>query len=286
MTSDRDTTRIVRDWLATDEHESVDRVLDDVLDRVETTSQRGGLAWRMRSFFATHAAPVQVTAFAVVAIVAILGLRSLFGEPARLGSEDEPSPTASATITRPLPKNGDVLRPGRYSIGAPYPVGISFEVDDRWAPCNGGRYESGVCRINDGSAPGIVVAFLVVDNVVADPCSDQGAVPAVGPSVDDLVAAISSLPTFEATEAVDATVDGYSAKRFTVSAPPTTGCDLRTWMTPDRTNGVARGEKNLLVIVDVDGHRIMISAAYHPLTVTDADLAVADELIASVDFDP
>jgi hypothetical protein len=286
MTSDRDTTRIVIEWLVTDEHESADRVLDAVLDRVETTSQRGGLAWRLRSFFAANVGPLQVTAFAVLAIVAILGLRSLVGEPARLGSDDEPSPTPSASITRPLPLNGDVLRPGRYSIGAPYPVGISFEVDDSWAPCNGGRYESGVCRINDGSPPGIVVAFLVVDNVVADPCIDQGAVPAVGPSVDDLVVAISSLPAFEATEAVDATVDGYSAKRFTISAPAVASCDLRTWMTPDRTNGVARGEKNLLVIVDVDGNRIMISGAYDPATVTDADLAAAEALIASVDFDP
>ena len=57
-------------------------------------------------------------------------------------------------------------------------------------------------------------------------------------------------------------------------------------MTPDRTNGVGMGEVNLLVIVDVDGERLMISVAYHPLTVTDADLQAADDLIESIELEP
>ena len=40
MSTDRDTTRIVRSWLQTDEHESADRVLDAVLDRLDETPQR------------------------------------------------------------------------------------------------------------------------------------------------------------------------------------------------------------------------------------------------------
>ena len=40
MSTDRDTTRIVRSWLQTDEHESADRVLDAVLDQLDATPQR------------------------------------------------------------------------------------------------------------------------------------------------------------------------------------------------------------------------------------------------------
>ena len=40
MQSDRDVPRIVRSWLRTDEHESADRVLDNVLALLDTTPQR------------------------------------------------------------------------------------------------------------------------------------------------------------------------------------------------------------------------------------------------------
>ena len=36
MSTDRETTRIVRSWLNTEERESADRVLDAVLDRLDT----------------------------------------------------------------------------------------------------------------------------------------------------------------------------------------------------------------------------------------------------------
>ena len=43
MSTDRDTTRIVRSWLRTDEHESADRVLDNVLALLDATPQRRSL---------------------------------------------------------------------------------------------------------------------------------------------------------------------------------------------------------------------------------------------------
>ena len=50
MSTDRDTTRIVRSWLQTDEHESADRVLDAVLDQLDTTPQRRATWWPARRF--------------------------------------------------------------------------------------------------------------------------------------------------------------------------------------------------------------------------------------------
>ena len=48
MSTDRELTRIVRSWLQTDEHESANRVLDTVFDRLDTTPQRRPMwrAWR------------------------------------------------------------------------------------------------------------------------------------------------------------------------------------------------------------------------------------------------
>jgi hypothetical protein len=37
MSTDRDTTRIVRSWLRTDENDAADRVLGSVLDQLEAT---------------------------------------------------------------------------------------------------------------------------------------------------------------------------------------------------------------------------------------------------------
>ena len=48
MSTDRDTTRIVRSWLQTDEYESADHVLDAVLDRLDTTPQRRSTWWPAR----------------------------------------------------------------------------------------------------------------------------------------------------------------------------------------------------------------------------------------------
>ena len=48
MSTDRDTTRIVRSWLQTDEYESADRVLDAVLDQLDTTPQRRATWWPAR----------------------------------------------------------------------------------------------------------------------------------------------------------------------------------------------------------------------------------------------
>ena len=76
--------------------------------------------------------------------------------------------------------------------------------DGRPAAWSGWNF--GVCRDDESG-----VGFVIVDNVVSDPCdpTQPHLVPPVGPSVDDLVTAISNLAGFEATDPVDVTVDGF-----------------------------------------------------------------------------
>jgi hypothetical protein len=289
MSTERETTRIVRSWLLVDEHESADRVLDMVLDQLDTTQQRRA-GWPARRTITMNKFMTIGLAAAAVLVAVLVGIQ-LFGSSSGVGGPDaEQSPTPEATASPdasaaaiPLPDGGS-LAAGRYSISDPYPFTISFEAPEGWLACNFDPYEQGVCENREVGGAG--VAFLVVENVVADPCSDAGLDPAVGPSVDDLVTAISNLSGFEASTPTDASVDGYPAKRFTVTAPMTSACQLRTWITPTRTNGVGLGEENLVLVVDVDGERMMVSAAYSPALATDAQMQAVEDVIASITIDP
>ena len=196
-------------------------------------------------------------------------------------SEGAVSPSADAG-PRELPiVMGQDLIAGTYTLSS-FPVGITFEIPafeapDEWFACSESAVEQSVChRLPPDTF--IAVSFLIVDNVVADPCSPQETAelldPPVGPSVDDLVTAISGLEGYEATSPVDISVDGFEGKEFTLTAPETEGCGA-TWATRQRTTGMGPGEINLLRILDVDGTRVLISGAYGPETPeADHDLLV------------
>ncbi len=134
-------------------------------------------------------------------------------------------------------------------------------------------------------APAAALTFQIVDNVVAE-CTDQETAelldPPVGPSVDDLVTAISNLEGYEATDPVDITVSGFQGKEFTLTAMQH-GCGA-TWATAERVTGMGVGEINLLRILDVDGVRVLIAGAYHTDT-PEADVAAVKQVMDSVQIE-
>jgi len=73
MTADRDTTRRVRSWLKADQHESADRILEAVLDAVDTTPQRRAIRWPGWSLPRTTAGRFGL-ASVLVAVAALVGL--------------------------------------------------------------------------------------------------------------------------------------------------------------------------------------------------------------------
>jgi hypothetical protein len=186
-----------------------------------------------------------------------------------------------------LPVDIDVaLTPGRYSLAVGFPVAITFDVPAGWVACVAGPVEQGACEKASGAFTGVGVSFTIVDNVVADPCSGALLDPPVGPSVDDLVAAISNLEGFEATSATDVTVDGFGGKQFTLSAPSGAACsDMKTWATADRTNGVSIGEILEMRILDVGGVRVVI-AGTHLSTSSEERLSALQQVIASSQIAP
>lgn len=291
MSTDRDTKHIVRSWLRAGEDESADRVLDTVLDRLDTIPQRRATSWPARRFpEMNNSAKVGLGAAAVV-VAAFLGLRFLVPGDLSVGGDPDPAASPSPTSTsHEIPFGDRPLEAGRYSLRSGFPAGITFEVPAGWTSCIIGPLEQGVCR-NLGTMErptGVGVAFLVIENVVADPCDEASLLdPPVGPSIDELATAMTNLQGFTVSAVDDTTIDGFPAKRLTVIAPETPVCEaMQTWATPSRLNGVGAGEANLTYLVDVDGVRIMINLAYFPPFVSDAEMDAAEEIISSIQIEP
>ena len=235
-------------------------------------------------------AKLALGAVAVVAI-ALLGIRFLAPGSLSVGGDPEPTATNSPTATpSEIPLGERSMDAGRYWLGPDFPVEITFDLPAGWSSCSNGVLEQGACRgIGTTDAPGGVgVGFLIVDTVVADPCDATSLLdPPVGPSIDDLATAIANLPGFEATPVEDVSIDGFDAKRFTITAPEDPACDtLFTWATPTRTNGVGPGEANLIHAIDVDGVRVMLTSAYFGSQVSEQDLSLVEEVIASIRIEP
>lgn len=290
MAAERDTTRIVRSWLRTDEHESPDRVLDAVLDQLYRTSQRRGMIWRARTILAMNSGAALVAAAGAVVIVALLGLQFLLAGERRIGTDDQPTPSPSVRIVRPFPRGSVALTPGRYAIGDAFPVDLTFEVPEGFDACTGDPLEPGICA-RTAAAAGL--SFVIVENLVDDPCSIDPAPadPPIGPTVDDLVRGLEGLPYFTATSAESAVVGGLPGRSLTLTAPLRGACpggrfSGETWIvSPARTNGVGGGERNELFVADVQGQRLMIAIAYQPNTPTWAVDAMR-EILATIRFGP
>jgi hypothetical protein len=94
MSTDRETTRIVRSWLHEDGHENADRVLDLVLEQIDTTPQRSA-SWLARRFpIMNNTVRIALTVAAVV-VIALVGLTLLTpGSNIGGGPPESPTPTS------------------------------------------------------------------------------------------------------------------------------------------------------------------------------------------------
>jgi hypothetical protein len=100
MTADRDLDRVVRSWLREDGREDADRVLDLVLDHLDTTPQRRA-GWPARRFSSMNSNPVRLGAIAAAGIViAIVGFTAI--RSGDLGEADR-SPSPSLGTATPAP---------------------------------------------------------------------------------------------------------------------------------------------------------------------------------------
>jgi hypothetical protein len=125
MSSDRDTTRIVRSWLDEGVTALPDRVLDAVLDQVPTTQQRRPL-WPARRFAEMSTFAKLATAAAAFAVLVVVGVTFMLGgRGVGVESTATPSPTVpNSSGTAPGPTataSGDAAAsvPGEFTACVP-----------------------------------------------------------------------------------------------------------------------------------------------------------------------
>jgi hypothetical protein len=282
MSTDRDTTRIVRSWLEEGVTALPDRVLDAVLDQVPATAQHRPW-WPVRTVREMNQAVKLAMVAAAIMVVAVLGINLMPGSGVVGGPGPSPSPSPSPTPTM-LEIDARSLEAGTYSL-RDFPVTVTFDVPSGWWGCSESTAEQGICPAPGSTNSGALV-FQVVENVVEDPCGSPRTLrdPPVGPSVDDLVTAISELQGYEVTTVQDYTLSGMRGKQFTLTAPTDASCtDLVTWASPFRINGMSPGEVNEVRILDVGGVRVLIAIAHSPYARAET-LAEILQVLDSVQF--
>ena len=160
MSTDRETTRLVRSWLDEGVTSLPDRVLDAVLDQVPATPQRRSwrLAWRFDQM--NTYAKLIVTAAAVLA-VAVVGYQFLPGRSGPGGQTTAPSPTPAPLAVGDFISHGVTTRLDARGAGAN--VTGTMTVSDQ-----GGRATVALECSRTTAAGLTVISGLVTDSTYSD----------------------------------------------------------------------------------------------------------------------
>jgi hypothetical protein len=278
MSTDRDTTRIVRSWLRIDEHESADRVLDAVLDQLDTTPQRRA-SWLARRFPIMNSSTFRlgIAAVAMVAL-ALLGWKYLPVSGVGGPPEATPSPTATPLPT-PFPTlAGQNMAAGTYRGVLPGEAQGEFmiTVPEGWDALG----LNGVgAPDNDPPRRAHGILFWDVQNLYIDPLRPQEGLldPPVGPSVDDLVNALVDHDGWTTTTPVDVTIGGYPGQMLELTVPSDAdfvGCDAQgnsarpfaIWSGGGDSWRCMQGpgQTDYVYVVDVAGERVVVTLIGYP----------------------
>lgn len=304
MSTDRDTTRIVRSWLELGATALPDRVLDAVLDQLPTTPQRR--SWGpARRFLDMNTSIKLAIAVAAVVVVAVAGFYLL---PLGRGIAG-PGPTPSPT---PSPSPIANFAGGSYAPGTTYAIDDPCCVASRMIftmPSTGWYAPLEAWRIGKNVTGGsdlfdLYVTPHFVDNVYTGGCHWRGTalVPRVGPTVDDLATALNAQSGPGVSPPTAVTVGGHPGKKVELQVPADLDinmCDsdgdspiFGRWYTdvPDSTYGAQpytldKAQHDTIYIVDVDGTRQVIDVMYLP-NASAADRAELDRIVASIRFEP
>jgi hypothetical protein len=304
MSTDRDTTRIVRSWLEEGVTALPDRVLDAVLDQVPATSQRRAW-WPARRFRDMNTPLKLVMAAAAVLVVAFVGItllpgNAIVGGP---GATPTPSPSPSASSSQspsapvlfpngPLPAGSYTIQPfvgpGGLCVSESLAAGcteagaeddsihITLTVPEGWS----GLEYSIVPSLESFSPPGgggLLFGrggWLYPPPSCAGPGIHHGPTIPTGTTADAFVTALVDHPDLDVTSPVDVTLGGYSGQYLELRAPANvttdalgpdpSGCGFFGW----EPGIYAQGPSALwrIWVLDVDGVRVVVRADSFPGT--------------------
>jgi hypothetical protein len=300
MTTDRDIQRILDRWLADGPFEASDRVLDTVTDRIERLGQRP--AWRL------DRRPITMTILklggiaAAVAVLVLAGITFLGGYSSPFAG---PSPTPTAT-PGPAPLPMTTLNGGRYLFR---PLGGPALKIVATGPAGWGGFPDwaiyGPGPVGADAPTGIAISFLTPTGLYSDPChwdvagnglEGQHGDVTVGPTVDDLVAALRANTFYTSSNPTPVTVGGYAGQELELQFPNAsfTTCDKATGDADGHafpfSDGVGlhvQGPANRwhLFIIDAQGTRLVAAILSYPGTAR-ADLDVAQGVIDTLSVTP
>lgn len=180
-------------------------------------------------------------------------------------ASDEPS-VSTSPIAHPLRNQTGlaILDPGTYVLDQ-FPVPIAFDIPDGDPPgWHVGESTADSAIVLWLTPPEITYefAFSTADNVYVDPCNAAAGElePPIGPSVDDLVAALLDLPRFEVTAPVDVTVGAFRGKEIELTALDSgPDCpEVIAFKAGNDDYDIAPGQTLRLHILDVDGVPIVM----------------------------
>lgn len=246
MSTDRDTTRIVRSWIRTDEHASADRILDDVLAALDTTPQRRSAwpAWRTPTMNNTVRL---IAAAAAVVVVAIIGYQFLIAPNV---SGPGPLPTDSPAAP--------TLTPGVHVVTDVVPFQLSIDLPEGWIPYPENRLGStGWFAFKPGASDTDGCCWIGFTTVDLHPC----------------VAAF---------DAAAINIDGFAGSRIEI--PSAVGCHPNGVLDSLGVPG-GRGLNNLLTfyVLDVGGEELVLFAWTNPPDVAQQEFA--EQLIESAQIE-
>jgi len=322
MTQQREIERLLDVWLSDGPDQAPDRVVDIVADRVGRQSQRP--AWRLhRRPYPMNAYAKIAVAAAAVLVVAVLGYNLLPGRSAAVGGPapsssptlfpaSSPSASSAAAAGAPvdIPEGDTELSPGLYRwdpFTSKPTMSVVADIPDGWRSV--GSLGMTVTGRGTDAPTGLGIAFLQADGLRGDPCHwdlqgtqdyRQPGDVTVGPTVDDLVAALRSNTSYTSSTPQSVTIDGFEGQELEIQLPPGTDlqpttCDVEkdspdghyiVFSGPD--GGLfAQGPGNRwdMHILDVDGTRLIIVTLSYEGT-PQADLDAAQAIVDSMQFTP
>jgi len=239
----------------------------------------------------------------VMFVTGLVLARLLAGAGGGVGDDVVPAASASPTVSA-TPFTPEAPVTGEISFG---PFGASPSVTvvaaqpDGWVDDSNFGAMSGPDPTSMSPPDGVGMLFFSTDSLYRDPChwdwsgtgtNEKGGDVKVGPTVEDLVAAIGNNTFYTATDPTPVTVDGYAGQEIEIRLPdkPFTGCDVE----PGDTTGhaypfpipvYAQGPANIwhLYVLDVDGTRIVAAILSYPET-SPALLDTARTVIETIDI--
>ena len=287
MSTDRETVRLVREWLDDEETRLPDRVLDSVLDRVPVTRQRRGAFGGLSLSSPIVSMSLAAAAVFILALVGINLLGPTNVGPSGPSADANPSPDVTFDLEF---WTGREVPGGTYVIGEPFPARITMTVPAGWTAFGVTDGLAAICSNACEQPERAGLGFWIVQNVYADPCDASGvADPPIGPTVSDLVDALGGLPRHQATEPRPETVGGLPATYIELTADEERGdCALpgfRAWTAGSDLRESPPGERNRLWILDVDGTRLMVDLAIPP-NASAAQVAELESVVESLRIEP